>query len=120
MNFFFSSRRRHTISLCDWSSDVCSSDLFPGGIAGWLVPWCALAVISALDDVRAVAVSVRLCVHALAALWTASWLWLYSEHAADAGAASALIAIAAMAFVITWASNLYNFMDGNDGLCATM
>src|SRR5260221_2486065 len=25
--FIFSSRRRHTISLCDWSSDVCSSDL---------------------------------------------------------------------------------------------
>src|SRR5260221_7601750 len=23
---FFSSRRRHTRSLCDWSSDVCSSD----------------------------------------------------------------------------------------------
>src|SRR5260221_8874986 len=28
--FFFSSRRRHTISLCDWSSDVCSSDLGQG------------------------------------------------------------------------------------------
>src|SRR6478736_4113229 len=27
-NFFFSSRRRHTIFDCDWSSDVCSSDLF--------------------------------------------------------------------------------------------
>src|SRR6201990_1125487 len=26
---FFSSRRRHTIWNCDWSSDVCSSDL-PG------------------------------------------------------------------------------------------
>src|SRR5260221_10476761 len=25
--FFISSRRRHTRSLCDWSSDVCSSDL---------------------------------------------------------------------------------------------
>src|SRR5438477_6187083 len=25
--FFFSSRRRHTILTCDWSSDVCSSDL---------------------------------------------------------------------------------------------
>src|SRR5699024_11689072 len=25
--FFFSSRRRHTISKRDWSSDVCSSDL---------------------------------------------------------------------------------------------
>src|SRR5215469_3681620 len=27
--FFFSSRRRHTRSLRDWSSDVCSSDLGP-------------------------------------------------------------------------------------------
>src|SRR5690349_23688255 len=26
-SFFFSSRRRHTRSLRDWSSDVCSSDL---------------------------------------------------------------------------------------------
>src|SRR6266496_5028200 len=28
--FFFSSRRRHTRSLRDWSSDVCSSDLGDG------------------------------------------------------------------------------------------
>src|SRR5699024_12150261 len=27
--FFFSSRRRHTRSKRDWSSDVCSSDLNP-------------------------------------------------------------------------------------------
>src|SRR5699024_12164163 len=27
MRFFFSSRRRHTRSKRDWSSDVCSSDL---------------------------------------------------------------------------------------------
>src|SRR2546421_9316715 len=27
--FFFSSRRRHTRSDRDWSSDVCSSDLLP-------------------------------------------------------------------------------------------
>src|SRR2546430_11682989 len=32
--FFFSSRRRHTRFDCDWSSDVCSSDLG----AGWIVP----------------------------------------------------------------------------------
>src|SRR6266496_4806931 len=30
--FFFSSRRRHTRSLRDWSSDVCSSDL---GMTHW-------------------------------------------------------------------------------------
>src|SRR5258705_8163299 len=30
--FFFSSRRRHTRCLSDWSSDVCSSDLAAGGL----------------------------------------------------------------------------------------
>src|SRR6266571_8644729 len=31
--FFFSSRRRHTRLTCDWSSDVCSSDLsWPGNV----------------------------------------------------------------------------------------
>src|SRR2546430_10249685 len=33
--FFFSSRRRHTRFDCDWSSDVCSSDL--GAVIPWLV-----------------------------------------------------------------------------------
>src|SRR2546430_12035057 len=32
MLFFFSSRRRHTRFDCDWSSDVCSSDLRIGTI----------------------------------------------------------------------------------------
>src|SRR2546430_6995185 len=32
--FFFSSRRRHTRFDCDWSSDVCSSDLITWTTAG--------------------------------------------------------------------------------------
>src|SRR5207248_3835609 len=32
--FFFSSRRRHTRSYGDWSSDVCSSDLLSAGCYG--------------------------------------------------------------------------------------
>src|SRR2546421_956166 len=32
--FFFSSRRRHTRSDRDWSSDVCSSDLYFGTTRG--------------------------------------------------------------------------------------
>src|SRR5262245_62277132 len=34
--FFFSSRRRHTRCLSDWSSDVCSSDL---SVAPWNSCW---------------------------------------------------------------------------------
>src|SRR5256884_596947 len=34
--FFFSSRRRHTRCSRDWSSDVCSSDLFFGALAMFL------------------------------------------------------------------------------------
>src|ERR1035441_8811397 len=34
--FFFSSRRRHTRCLSDWSSDVCSADLYvPMQWRGW-------------------------------------------------------------------------------------
>src|SRR5699024_11712979 len=35
--FFYSSRRRHTRSKRDWSSDVCSSDLFllPKSLCFW-------------------------------------------------------------------------------------
>src|SRR5688572_31019045 len=45
--FFFSSRRRHTRFDCDWSSDVCSSDLGRGmepiGARQWpLASICAI------------------------------------------------------------------------------
>src|SRR5262249_56894450 len=32
--FFFASRRRHTRLVSDWSSDVCSSDLWSGQVRG--------------------------------------------------------------------------------------
>src|SRR6266480_7410677 len=35
--FFFSSRRRHTRLTCDWSSDVCSSDLLHHANEEWMV-----------------------------------------------------------------------------------
>src|SRR5699024_10229021 len=42
--FFFSSRRRHTISKRDWSSDVCSSDLID--MRRQLLPIVPLAIIA--------------------------------------------------------------------------
>src|SRR6476661_6623237 len=43
--FFFSSRRRHTRFKCDWSSDVCSSDLSKGLLTQQLVEgtWIRIA-----------------------------------------------------------------------------
>src|SRR5256886_4931859 len=43
--FFFSSRRRHTRFDCDWSSDVCSSDLGFGVSCGLLQPGKRMLVI---------------------------------------------------------------------------
>src|SRR2546430_2161736 len=37
--FFFSSRRRHTRFDCDWSSDVCSSDLRCNSTTFWHTQW---------------------------------------------------------------------------------
>src|SRR5699024_11363499 len=42
--FFFSSRRRHTRSKRDWSSDVCSSDLFAYANSLFEFPDCNLTI----------------------------------------------------------------------------
>src|SRR5205814_7861619 len=44
--FFFSSTRRHTRCLSDWSSDVCSSDLYNNAPAGF--PFDAIGLVT--DD----------------------------------------------------------------------
>jgi UDP-GlcNAc:undecaprenyl-phosphate/decaprenyl-phosphate GlcNAc-1-phosphate transferase len=94
--------------------------MFPGGLVGWLLPWLAVATISALDDVRGVPVGARLVTHVAAAVWAAAWISFDATFAATGGVASTLIAIGASTLAIAWSSNLYNFMDGSDGLCATM
>src|SRR3979409_774195 len=60
--YFFSSRRRHTISFSDWSSDVCSSDLFVP--TSWNQPvltgeFTALGVTRVLEAVRTVNPKIR-------------------------------------------------------------
>src|SRR5437868_15445909 len=50
-SFFFSSRRRHTISKRDWSSDVCSSDLLRAALeAGVKVSGCTVHFADNLYD----------------------------------------------------------------------
>jgi Fuc2NAc and GlcNAc transferase len=58
-----------------------------------------------LDDRRGVSARARAAVHAAAACWAAYWIW----GELTAGAVAGVVCI-------IWAINLYNFMDGIDGL----
>src|SRR5256885_5892565 len=60
--FFFSSRRRHTRLQGDWSSDVCSSDLFT---QTWFGAW---VVNTALVSVAVVAITLLAALPAAYAL----------------------------------------------------
>jgi UDP-GlcNAc:undecaprenyl-phosphate/decaprenyl-phosphate GlcNAc-1-phosphate transferase len=77
------------------------------GAKVWLTPLLALIAISLLDDRRGVHPALRLAVHVAAA---AAWVWL---------AGPALDPVVAV-LLIVWMANLYNFMDGSDGLAGTM
>lgn len=79
----------------------------------WVV-WGALAFVvgvSFFDDLRSVPAAWRLLIHLVAALAVAATLLLQ-----DFGVVTMLIATLAIA----WLCNLYNFMDGSDGLAGGM
>ena len=92
-----------------------------GIAAGWtlIAPalplgfWCAaglMIAISLLDDLRGLSAAVRLAAHLLAAALAAISMF--------GGESPLLLAIAILA--IGWMCNLYNFMDGSDGLAGGM
>src|SRR5258706_5091946 len=60
--FFFSSRRRHTILVSDWSSDVCSSDLPWTRVPNWLFSELAIGACD-LAEVLGSAVALNLMFH---------------------------------------------------------
>lgn len=83
----------------------------------WLAPWAAVAAVSIADDWRAVPPSIRLGVHAIAALAVAAAL---AGRGVDVPSLPFALAVAVAALALVWSANLYNFMDGNDGLAAVM
>lgn len=82
-----------------------------GGPVSWLwaVPLGLVVAVSLIDDFRALPASVRLLAHTAAAVLAAAIFpdagWLF-------------LAFAVLAVV--WMANLYNFMDGADGLAGSM
>ena len=69
------------------------------------------------DDVRSLSAHWRLAFHFLASVWAVAWLG--GMPALSLGQSSATLGLAGTALAvigIVWATNLFNFMDGIDGI----
>jgi UDP-N-acetylmuramyl pentapeptide phosphotransferase/UDP-N-acetylglucosamine-1-phosphate transferase len=70
----------------------------------------ALAAVSLLDDLRGMPTAVRLAAHLAAAAFLA-WYVLSPIHPLE---------LVLIVLAVAWITNLYNFMDGSDGLAGGM
>ncbi|MDE2118657.1 MAG: glycosyltransferase family 4 protein [Betaproteobacteria bacterium] len=81
-------------------------------LAWWVVlPLLALFAVSLLDDMRGLPVRLRLSAHVVAAV-----ILVFGSGIVAQSAMLALIAVLG----VVWMTNLYNFMDGSDGLAGGM
>jgi UDP-N-acetylmuramyl pentapeptide phosphotransferase/UDP-N-acetylglucosamine-1-phosphate transferase len=96
--------------------------LIAGVLSGWaimfhapslwiLFPLLMLFILSLIDDVRGLSVRIRFALHFIAAFSVAWGEGLF--------AVNFILAVAAI-LLIVWMINLYNFMDGSDGLAGGM
>lgn len=81
------------------------------GLAAVLLLALLLALLSLADDARGLPVRLRFGAQVVAAL---AFLWFYAPPAW--GAAAWLLGL----LTLVWLTNLYNFMDGSDGLAGGM
>jgi UDP-N-acetylmuramyl pentapeptide phosphotransferase/UDP-N-acetylglucosamine-1-phosphate transferase len=84
------------------------ADFAPFGLA--LALALVLAVVSFLDDLHRLPTGVRLAAH-LAAAAAFTWYVLSPMHPLE---------LALIVLAVAWITNLYNFMDGSDGLAGGM
>ena len=79
-----------------------------------------VAVIGFADDHRHVPAAYRLIVHAASASWIVYWLGVPFVPAVlgSAGSLAACLVPALLILFVVWMTNLYNFMDGIDGLAS--
>ena len=81
-------------------------------LAGFVIAAAFLAAISLLDDLHGLPIEVRLPAHFAAALVAVLML----GGSGSIGAVAGLVLVVA----VMWATNLFNFMDGADGLAGGM
>lgn len=92
--------------LCGWA-------LLFNSLTWWVVlPLQILFAVSLIDDMRNLPVKLRLLVHLIAAAILVGGSGLLAQQ----GVAIALVVL----LFVVWLTNLYNFMDGSDGLAGGM
>ncbi|MFL5382949.1 MAG: MraY family glycosyltransferase [Longimicrobiaceae bacterium] len=92
-----------------WLSREAVLALAGGGVA--------VAAIGGLDDHRGVSAKARAAVHFAAAAWALGWLGGVPALRVGAGSVPlGVVGTVLAAFGIVWSTNLYNFMDGIDGI----
>lgn len=79
----------------------------------------AVAAVGFIDDVRHVHPAARILVHFAAAFWALAWIGGFPPLAIGAEVYEAnAIGFLVGALLLVWLLNLYNFMDGIDGIAA--
>ena len=105
--------------LAIWAGFVPVALAAPPGLPGfwpvWLLAVGVVGAVSLIDDWRGVHPAARIAVHGIAAAAIAVPI-------VDPGNASggAWLALVGAVLALVWAANLYNFMDGSDGIAAAM
>ena len=89
----------------------------PGPWSVWLLATGLVAGVSLLDDCRGAHPAARLASHFAAAVAVAIIL---VPSGPDRSQIATALAVGGGALLLVWAANLYNFMDGSDGLAAAM
>jgi Fuc2NAc and GlcNAc transferase len=96
---------------------------------GWIEPslfyalaggGAAVALVGHLDDRGRIGIAGRFTVHVVAAIWATAWLGgmtevHWGENVVRLGYFGSLVSVLG----IVWALNLFNFMDGIDGIAAS-
>lgn len=96
--------------------DFLSSELLIALIGSGSV----IAVIGFWDDLNHISAKWRLLIHFVASFWVLYWLGGITEfqilnYSIDAG----IFGLGFIAFLLVWLLNLFNFMDGIDGIAAS-
>jgi UDP-GlcNAc:undecaprenyl-phosphate GlcNAc-1-phosphate transferase len=106
--------------LAIWAGFISAALLSPPVAAVatpiWIATWCSVSAVSLIDDWRGVHPLTRLAVHAVAAMAGAAALC--GPMATAASTLWWVVQFVLMTLAMIWSANLFNFMDGNDGLAA--